>query len=146
MKTILVPVDFSLTTDRVVAEASTLARALQARIIFVTAVQPPNLAQYGNIVDAKEILRIAEETTSNYLQELKDAVAAKGISVETIRLDGPPVQAIIKKAERLKPDLIVMGSHGHTALFDLLVGSTTHGVLKRAHCPVVVVPSTNETK
>ena len=69
MKTILVPVDFSLTTDRVVAEASTLARALQARIIFVTAVQPPNLAQYGNIVDAKEILRIAEETTSNYLQE-----------------------------------------------------------------------------
>jgi len=34
----------------------------------------------------------------------------------------------------------VMGSHGHTALYDLLLGSTTHGVLFRAPCPVVIVP------
>jgi nucleotide-binding universal stress UspA family protein len=34
----------------------------------------------------------------------------------------------------------VMGSHGHTAFYDLLVGSTTHAVLKRAKCPVVIVP------
>jgi nucleotide-binding universal stress UspA family protein len=33
-----------------------------------------------------------------------------------------------------------MGSHGHTAFYDLLVGSTTHGVLMRANCPVVIVP------
>jgi nucleotide-binding universal stress UspA family protein len=34
-----------------------------------------------------------------------------------------------------------MGSHGHTALYDLLVGSTTHQVLRKAKCPVVIVPS-----
>jgi nucleotide-binding universal stress UspA family protein len=40
----------------------------------------------------------------------------------------------------------VMGSHGHTALYDLLVGSTTHGVLMRAQCPVVIVPSAKQKK
>jgi nucleotide-binding universal stress UspA family protein len=38
----------------------------------------------------------------------------------------------------------VMGSHGHTALYDLLVGSTTHGVLMRAICPVVIIPAIKE--
>jgi hypothetical protein len=35
----------------------------------------------------------------------------------------------------------VIGSHGHTAFHDLLVGGTASGVLKRATCPVVVVPA-----
>jgi nucleotide-binding universal stress UspA family protein len=34
-----------------------------------------------------------------------------------------------------------MGSHGHTAFYDLLVGSTTQGVLKKAPCPVLIVPA-----
>jgi len=37
--------------------------------------------------------------------------------------------------------MIVMGSHGHGALYELLVGSITQGVLKAAKCPVVVVPA-----
>ncbi|MBI4621943.1 MAG: universal stress protein [Verrucomicrobia bacterium] len=44
------------------------------------------------------------------------------------------------QAEKNAADFIVMGSHGHTALYDLVVGSTTHGVLRRATCPVVIVP------
>jgi len=35
----------------------------------------------------------------------------------------------------------VLGSHGHTAFYDLLVGSTTHGILLRAKCPVLIVPA-----
>ena len=48
---------------------------------------------------------------------------------------------VIEQANTCDPDYIVMGSHGHTAFYDLLVGSTTHGVLMRAKCPVVIVPS-----
>jgi nucleotide-binding universal stress UspA family protein len=39
-----------------------------------------------------------------------------------------------------------MGSHGHGAFYDLLVGSTTQGVLKRATCPVVIVPTSKKKK
>jgi len=35
----------------------------------------------------------------------------------------------------------VVGSHGHGAFYDLLVGSTTHGLLLRASCPVLIVPA-----
>jgi nucleotide-binding universal stress UspA family protein len=59
----------------------------------------------------------------------------------TVQVVGSPVQHITSEAERTEADYIVMGSHGHTALYELLVGSTTHGVLKRAHCPVVIVPA-----
>ena len=52
---------------------------------------------------------------------------------------------ILKTAEEQRADFIVMGSHGHTAFYDFLVGSTTHGVLKSAPCPVVVLPRRKHT-
>jgi nucleotide-binding universal stress UspA family protein len=63
------------------------------------------------------------------------------VSVECIQVVGAPVPNILDQAEKYVADYIVMGSHGHTAFYDLLVGSTTHGVLMRAKCPVVIVPS-----
>jgi nucleotide-binding universal stress UspA family protein len=39
-----------------------------------------------------------------------------------------------------------MGSHGHNAFYDLLVGTTTHGVLRKATCPVVIVPPPQRAK
>ena len=47
---------------------------------------------------------------------------------------------IIEQAQKSRAAYIVMGSHGHSALYDLLAGSTTTGVLKRSTCPVLIVP------
>ncbi len=51
---------------------------------------------------------------------------------------------IVEQASELNAAYVVLGSHGHTAIYDLLVGSTTHAVLKKAPCPVVVVPAEKE--
>ena len=56
------------------------------------------------------------------------------------------MRLIVEQAEKSRADYIVMGSHGHTAFYDLLVGSTTHGVLMRAKCPVLIVPAAKEKK
>jgi nucleotide-binding universal stress UspA family protein len=56
------------------------------------------------------------------------------------------VRSILDHAKQVSADYLVMGSHGHTALYDLLVGSTTHGVLLRAPCPVVITPSPKAAK
>ena len=45
------------------------------------------------------------------------------------------------KQERLEADLIMMGSHGHSAIYRLLVGSVTEGVMRKAPCPIMIVPS-----
>ncbi|MBW2274656.1 MAG: universal stress protein, partial [Deltaproteobacteria bacterium] len=47
---------------------------------------------------------------------------------------------ILAEAKRLAADMIVMGSHGHGALYRALLGSVSEGVLHKATCPLTIVP------
>lgn len=143
MKTILTPVDFSGVTDAVLAEAASLAHAVKGRIVLLSVIQPPAaVADYAPLLqDIAEITAAGEKAAAAKLARLQEKLQADGIESETVQVVGSPVQHITSEAERTDADYIVMGSHGHTALYELLVGSTTHGVLKRAHCPVVIVPA-----
>ena len=142
MKTILTPIDFSPASDAVIAEATTLARAVQGRVVLLNVVQPPVvMSDYAPLMEnIVEFVAIGEKAAAKRLAQLRTRLAGDSVVVETAQASGSPVQAILAAAEKLPADYIVMGSHGHTALYDLIVGSTTHGVLKRARCPVVVVP------
>jgi nucleotide-binding universal stress UspA family protein len=141
-KTILAPVDFSSVTDHVVGEAAALARALGARVVLVHVTEPTTgVVDYAAIVVAiaqvnEAAVKHAVERLGQIEQELKD----DGVAAASVHLTGSPIPEIIEQAEKLPADYIVIGSHGHTAFYDLLVGGTAHGVLKRAKCPVVIVP------
>jgi nucleotide-binding universal stress UspA family protein len=147
VKTILVPVDFSPATAAVVAEGVALARALQGRVRLFTAVQPPVvMAEYAALLsNIAEISVPAEKALVRKLGQLEAKVAADFIAVDSDHGFGAPIPLILEQAKACAADYIVMGSHGHTALYDLIVGSTTHGVLKRAKCPVVIVPAAQST-
>ena len=146
MKTILAPIDFSSITEAVVAEATTLARALNARVCLFTVVQPPVvMTEYAPILsNIAEINAAGEKHAARQLEKVADRLRAEFISVESDHAVGPPIHLIVNQAEKCAADYIVMGSHGHTALYDLLVGSTTHGVLMRAKCPVMIVPASKD--
>ena len=60
---------------------------------------------------------------------------------DELHIQGPIVEKILHEAGEQQADMIVIGSHGHGALYDLLVGTVTQGVIKSATCPVVVVPA-----
>jgi len=142
MKTILAPIDFSPASSAVIAEATSLARTTQGRLVLLSVVQPPLItSDYGPLVEnMSEILAAAERSASERLEKLRSEVMTDVPIVETELAGGAPVQAIADAATRFQADYIVMGSHGHTALYDLVIGSTTHGVLKRARCPVLIIP------
>ncbi len=55
--------------------------------------------------------------------------------------EGTVVEEILKTAQEISADLIVMGSHGHGPVYNLLVGSVTEGVLKAGQRPVLLVPA-----
>jgi nucleotide-binding universal stress UspA family protein len=142
LKTIVAPVDFSSATDAVVAEAARLAAAMQAQVVLLSIIQPPVItSEYAPLMEnMAEITAAGEKAAAKHLGRLQDALQQQNVPSETVQLNGAPIQHIIEQAKKFAADYIVMGSHGHTALYDLLVGSTTHGVLLRATCPVMIVP------
>jgi len=143
MKTILAPVDFSEISDAVIEEAASLSRALGARVVLFSVIQPPVvLGEYAPLMEnIAEINAAGEKNASRRLTKLAEKLRAQSIEVESDYVVGSPISLIVDQAEKHGADYIVMGSHGHTAFYDLLVGSTTHGVLMRAKCPVIIVPA-----
>jgi nucleotide-binding universal stress UspA family protein len=142
MKTILAPVDFSSVSDAVIDAALLLARATQARIVILSVVQPPIItSDYGPMLEnIGEIISINEKSVSRRLAALAKRLRTPSLPVETVRVTGAPAALILEQAKKSDADYIVIGSHGHTALYDLLVGSTAHQVLRKASCPVMIVP------
>lgn len=75
-------------------------------------------------------------------QKLETLKETSGMSdVLALHIQGSAIEKILHEANEQKAGLIIMGSHGHGALYELLVGSVTAGVLKGAPCPVLVVPA-----
>lgn len=148
MKTILAPVDFSEVSEAVVNEAAALARALDGRVVLLSVVQAPVvLNEYAALLDVAEIAAAGEKKAARQLEKLEEDLRNQFVKAESVLVHGMPVANIVAQAEKFDADYIVMGSHGHTAFYDLLVGSTTHGVLLRAKCPVIIVPAAkNEAK
>lgn len=148
MKTILVPIDFSPATRVVCGAARELAHALDGKVILLHVVQPPVLtSDYGvGLATLSEVTSISEKNAGKKLQQLLADYQTTLPALETVQRTGNAVIAILEEAKKRKADYIIMGTHGHTALYDLLVGSTTHGVMKRARCPVLVVPMSSSKK
>jgi nucleotide-binding universal stress UspA family protein len=148
MKTLLVPLDFSDTTDRVLAYAADLARALEARIVLVHIVEP--VATYVPVGASMDVIAAAppqpvetQDLTADEarLRSLSQPLAATGLAVECLAVVGLAVDDILDQAAKCDADYIVLGSHGHGALYHLFSGSVVNGVLKRANCPVIVIPA-----
>ena len=142
MKTFVVPIDFSAVTDHVVETAVSLAHALDGKIVLVHVIQPPVVtSEYGLPVEAlQEAITVSEQAAVKHLARLEAHVGKSNVTVSTALRHGPPVVGILEEADKAQADFIVMGSHGHGKLYDLLVGSTATGVLKRARCAVVILP------
>jgi len=144
MKTILVPLDLSPAAVQVCNAACVLAKLIGARPILLHVVQPaPVMLSDVYAFDAGQLTELttaAERAGARKLRALARHCAKRQVRVTTAQRTGTAVGAILAKAASSRAAYIVMGSHGHGAMFDLLVGSTTHGVLKNARCPVLVVP------
>jgi nucleotide-binding universal stress UspA family protein len=149
MKTILVPVDFSPVTRAVVREASALARRERAQVVLLHAIPPPNLIATDAAAFAGPLLELAtsaERAARRHLARLGSALEKRAIKVRTYCVQGLPAVEIERLAHHLRPAFVVIGSHGHSAFYDLVLGSTTMAAIKRAHCPVLVVPAHPPTK
>ncbi len=144
MSTILVPVDFSDITPVVVEQAAAVAQATRGSLTLLHVALPePAFVGFetGPIVVQEAVDRAFKEDQER-LEALSASLSARGITVDHVHTEGATAEIILREARRLSARVIVMGSHGHGALYHLLAGGVTEAVLRRAPCPVLVVPHT----
>lgn len=143
MRCILVPIDLSSVTERVVEHATELARAFSSKLCLLHVAAPdpafvgwdpgPDVVRHQRATDLRDEHR--------QVQDLAERLRTGGIDAQALLIQGPTVEAILERAEKLEADLIVVGSHGHGALYRALLGSISEGVVRKSKCPVLIVPA-----
>jgi nucleotide-binding universal stress UspA family protein len=78
--------------------------------------------------------------TNSRLRSLEEPLEAVGVEVETVTHAGIAIDDIFEQAEKYHADYIILGSHGHGVLYHLFSKSVVTNTLKRAKCPILVVP------
>ena len=143
MKTLVCPVDFSATTAAVVDLAGRISQAFGARlcILHVAAPDPEFVGYEAGPQVVRDAVARKFRREHQQLEEIEADLRSRNVDVEALLIQGPTVEKILTETARLGGEMIVIGSHGHSALHDLLVGSVTVGVLRGAKCPVLVVPA-----
>ncbi|MHB1426609.1 MAG: universal stress protein [Gemmataceae bacterium] len=131
--TILHPTDFSENSAFAFRVASALARDYNARLILLHVISPPVVIYAGGPVPAEAWPSVEEIKEQLWNIEGR----THHVRVESQVLEGDPVDMILRAAEETHSDVIVMGTHGRTALARLLLGSVAEQVMRKAPCPVL---------
>ena len=142
IKRILVPIDFSDVTDTLIMETVELAMALKASVCLLHVEATPDFVSYSPGPQYKRD-NMPKEASKDYhhLNNLKTNFKTRGLEVKAVILQGDTVEKILQESIQFGTDLIMMGSHGHGALYHLLLGSVSEGILHKASCPVMIIPS-----
>ena len=139
---ILVPVDGSETSYAAVDKAVEIAKAFNSKVtvVQVLALDPYIAAEYITAAQTNDLIERARTAILKTLDEAKAKFAAAGIDAETQLLEGQVIYSeIVKAAESLNTDLIVIGSHGRTGFKKLFLGSVAQSILGQANIPVMVI-------
>lgn len=136
MKRILAPVDFSETSDKAFDYALSLARVFEAEVIALHVLQEPILYQSHTAQSYRDAF---EQKMQSNLDALLNRHTCEGVEITTEMKQGAPFVEIIQFAAENDCDLIVIGTHGHGPIHNMLLGSSAEKVVRKARCPVLVV-------
>ena len=145
MKTLLVSIDFSPISQKVVDKAGELAAGLDAKIILFNVMEP--VAAYVPVGAAMDVITAPIpleppdlELVREQLEKFAKPLRERTLSIESLVVEGLPSEEILRKARETGASMIVLGSHGHGAVYHLFSGSVVTAVLHQSEIPVTVIP------
>ena len=137
---ILVPSDFSTTSDKAMIYAAALGVRCSATYRLLHVIEPPPYPEFGYAhIPAKEAGLKSDALTRLEADGRRQFGALFTSKVEKCVRVGRASFEIVAEARELNCDLIVLGTHGHSALKNLLMGSTAEEVIRHAGSPVLIV-------
>ncbi|MEP7217750.1 MAG: Nramp family divalent metal transporter [Bacteroidota bacterium] len=134
---IAVALEHSAGDNEILSVALEMARRNGARMTLLHIVQTPGTMVYGQ--ESQSIHRSEDE---EYLRNLARAIEGPSLAVETMLRVGGTVEQIVAAVEELKVDMLVLGSHGHRGIQDVIYGQTITAVRHRVGVPVLTVRTT----
>ena len=143
---LLVPTDGSRAAQKAAMYAVDLAKQLKASVIALSVIDERSFT--GQTVPSRQTARHVIEPIEDYLREAAEGYAGEikklcdknGVSSKTVITAGHPVEGIVKEAAKAKANLIIMGSHGKSALAVAVLGGVAYGVMhKETKIPVLIV-------
>lgn len=145
-KYILVPLDGSLRAERAVPVAARIARASNACVLLVRAVEVP--ITFGVMYEGRSLkwrlLRDETEVAQQYLHAIAQAPLLENLKVETSVRVGQAAEVIIALALRHRAELVVMTSHGRTGLGRWVLGSVADHVVHHSPVPTLILRDRQE--
>ncbi|HLR00943.1 MAG TPA: universal stress protein [Sphingobacterium sp.] len=144
---ILLAVDDTKCSEKAITYAKDIVNRLQPHLAIITVVPPTSPSTYGSDpilgqqpVVVPEISGIQLEGALEYLKEVSKNFETSAKDVTLFNKIGSVRDEILTTAEEWGCDLIVMGSNGRTGFNHLLSGSVSESVIRKAKCPVLVIP------
>jgi len=137
---ILCPVDYSEFSRHALDTAVAVARPHNATVTALYVVPPVQTTYPALGVGAYVPYVYTVEDLQEFQKALEQFIATDGYTVRAIAVEAVVVDEILKRAEELPADLIVMGTHGRSGFDRLLLGSVAERVLAKASCPVLTIP------
>ena len=140
-KTFLVATDFSTGARQAAQEALMLAENFHGRVVFLHVFdQPSYIVSYAHELGVS--LPISPPTPEQIEPEWEaflSGLPLEKVDWEKSSIEGKPATAIVRQAEHVKADVIVMGAHGRSGLPHILLGSVAEKVVRAASCPVLTI-------
>ncbi|MGA9326466.1 MAG: universal stress protein [Salegentibacter sp.] len=149
MEKVLIALDYNPVSEQVVKAGYKLAKTMGARVCLLHVVtdvsyygiQYPTFMGYEgynemttDLTVASEMRKVAEEFLATAAAHLEDS------SVETHLAEGETARSILAYSKEWKADLVVMGTHSHSVIEKLLMGTVASKVLEKTEIPVFMVP------
>jgi manganese transport protein len=132
---ILVPLDHSEADHEALGNALALARMHDSRIILMHVEEGVTSQMFGSLSSTAEITE-----GQDYLAHIVSSLRNQGVEVDVVvRHGNNPAKQIADAVEEVHPDLVIMASHGHRGLKDLIFGTTINSVRHRVKVPLLIV-------
>ena len=140
MNTIIAALDLNSGSQPVIEKAREMANALSAELVLATV--ESLISSAAGATENELQSEVSEEYSEDIhkIHELADNINNQGLNCRAIILEGNPADEIIHLGDKIDASLIVIGTHGHSVLYDTLIGSVTPGVIHHANRPVLLVP------
>ncbi|MEW6321075.1 MAG: universal stress protein [Acidobacteriota bacterium] len=142
LRTILVPTDFSDTSEVALRYGKALAGAFKATIHVLHVVQEPFAQPWAVEAYGFSLAALQQEWLKEATARIEKALTPderRALNAQLVTVLGHPVVEVLRYAQEHQVDLIVMGTHGRGPLGHMVMGSVAERVVRKAPCPVLTV-------